>query len=279
MKEDAIDDVLDKERPNDFCFVCGEQNVRPYRSINAVIGPEAKRAHNYLTEPTSRHPEKVFSYDFVDFWEAAVKAGEIDADKSYHVFLCVGCFDDIIDAGRAKQVPPSACDKCKKVYDQDAHGFEGTDLDDKGEGYMGYGSTTADGDKRKFDLPKGWYCYECLDALVRDGKSTFVSAYMFLNSLRKDQPRDSVDTYKQALYQARMDIALTVRQVEYVMKTMKANGKEIRVFDKQDDPIVESFTPLVLMRHRFHATARVITEILGDNDKWQDGGKDGENIH
>jgi hypothetical protein len=182
---------------------------------------------------------------------------------------CGDCLEAMVESGEMKRKPLQKCLTCGGEF-QDSHGFDGSDVEVGGKTVFGYGSVTADGDIRRVKLPEGWHCYPCLDKEVREGRSEFMKAYMFLNDLRGDQPKDSVETCKQILYQARNDIALTLRSAERMLEEMKARGIKI-LGDNHGDAIVDNARMLVIMRHRLKATERAITEILGDADKWKDG--------
>jgi len=93
------------------------------------------------------------------------------------------------------------CIKCHKE-DERVHP-DGNIVQDDLTCYMAYGSTTADGDMRRFpSLSPGFHCYDCLDAEVRDGRSEFVRAYMFLSHLRDEQKPGEPESMRQAIRQA-----------------------------------------------------------------------------
>ncbi|MDP1713079.1 MAG: hypothetical protein Q8K86_11565 [Candidatus Nanopelagicaceae bacterium] len=141
------------------CLRCDKTEENPYFFNTA-------HPRNVLTFPWGRNQWDGPPY-FIDL--SAFK------DVPFYIALCKNCISDLITSGFIKPHPLIICPLCKKKF-ADLHEDEGNDVKETGECHLGYGST-HDFDVHRFALPAGWYCFDCLDQLIDEGKTIFLRSF------------------------------------------------------------------------------------------------------
>lgn len=140
------------------------------------------------------------------------------------------------------------CLTCGKELPEDGP-RDGTDVQEDHTAYLGYGSTTADGDMRRFPgKAPGFHCYDCMDADVRDGKSEFVRAHMFLSHLRPEQRGGEPEAMRQAIRQAmeHYDQILRVLRTEPDIKNVRRfiESRLYRSIKFAEEALGEEYEPM-----------------------------------